>query len=75
MLCNDRLQDVKESVVLGEGVGCWGKLGGSADGKLGFGRLVVKEGEDMAVYGWLVWKDILMSLTVGDAAGIAGHTI
>lgn len=50
MLCNDRLQDVKESVVLGERVGCWGKLGGSADSKLGFGRLVGQEGEDVAIY-------------------------
>lgn len=49
MLCNDRLQDVEESVVLDERVGCWGKLGGSTDGKLGFGRLVGQEREDMAV--------------------------
>lgn len=75
MLRNDRLQDFEESVVLGERVGCWGKLGGSAHGKLGFRRLVGQEREDVAVCGSLVWKDILMSLTVGDAASIARRTI
>ena len=40
MLCNDGLQDVKESVVLGERVGCWGKLGGGADRQLGSRRCI-----------------------------------
>ena len=68
MLCNDGLQDVKESVVLGKRVGCGGKLGGSADGKFGFRRRVREEREDMAVDGSVVWKDVLISLAVGDAA-------
>ena len=68
MLCNDGLQDVKESVVLGKRVRCGGKLGGNADGKFGFGRRVREEREDMAVDGSVVWKDILVPLAVGDAA-------
>ena len=70
MLCNDGLQDVKEPVVLGKRVRCGGKLGGSADGKFRFGRRVREEGEDMAVEGSVVWKDILIPLAVGDAASI-----
>ena len=49
MLCDDRLQDVEESVVFGERVGCWGKLGGAADCKLGSWRGVGEKREDMAV--------------------------
>ena len=49
MLCNDGLQDVKESVVLDERVGCGGELGGGANGKFGFRGRVREEGEDMAV--------------------------
>ena len=60
MLCNDRLQDVKKSVVLGERVGCWGKLGGGANGDFNFWRRVGKKGEDMAVDGSVVWKNILV---------------
>ena len=68
MLCDDGLQDVKESVVLGKRVGCGGKLGGSADGKFRFRRRVREEREDMTVEGPIVWKDILTPLAVGVAA-------
>ena len=68
MLCNDGLQDVKESVVLDKRVGCGGKLGGGANGKFGFRGRVREEGEDMAVDGSVIRKDILMPLAVGDAA-------
>ena len=68
MLCNDGLQDVKESVVLGKRVGCGGKLGSSANCNFGFRGRVREEGEDMAVDGSVIWKDILISLAVGDAA-------
>ena len=67
MLCNDGLQDVKESVVLGKRVRCGGKLGGCADGEFGFKGRVREEGEDIAVEGLVVWKDILILLAVGDA--------
>ena len=60
MLCNDRLHDVKKSMVLGERVGCWGKLGGSTNGKFDFRRRVGKKREDMAVDGSVVGKDILV---------------
>lgn len=49
MLCNDGLQDVKKSVVLGKRVRCWGKLGGGADRELVSRRRVGKKGEDVAV--------------------------
>ena len=68
MLCNDRLQDVKESVVLGKRVRCGGKLGGSADGKFGFRRHIREERDDMAIDGSVVWKDVLIPLAVGDGA-------
>ena len=68
MLCNDGLQDVEESVVLGKRVGCGRKLGGSADGKFRFRRRIRKEREDMTVEGAIVWKDILILLALGDAA-------
>ena len=66
MLCNDGLQDVEESVILGKRVGCGGKLGGSADGEFGFRRRIREEGEDMSVEGPVVWKNILIPLGVGD---------
>lgn len=49
MLCDDGLHYVKESVVLGERVGCWGDLGGAANRKLGPERGVGEKREDMAV--------------------------
>ena len=75
MLCNDGLQDVKKSMVLGERVGCWGELGGAADCKLGSGRRVREKRENMAVEGLIVWKDILLGLSVGDASSIARRTM
>ena len=48
MLSNHGLQDGKESVVFGEGVRCWGKPDGGADGELDFGRGVGEKREDMA---------------------------
>lgn len=68
MLCDDGLQNVKESVVLGKGVGCGRKLGGSANGKFRFRRGVREEREDVTVEGPVIWKDILIRLAVGDAA-------
>lgn len=67
MLCNDGMQDVKKSMVLGERIGCWGEFGGGADRKLGSGRRVGEKRENMAVEGLIVWKDILVGLSVGDA--------
>ena len=67
MLRNDGLQDVKESVVLGKRIGCGGELGGGADSKFGFRRQVREEGEDMAVDGSVVWKDVLIGSAIGDA--------
>ena len=62
-------------MVLGERVRSWGKLGGGADGKLNFGRRVRKKGEDVTD-GWsVVWKDILIKLSAGDAVKIARHTM
>lgn len=59
MLRYDGLQDVQKSMVLGEGVRCWGKLGAGADGKLGSGRCVGEKGEEVAGDGAVVWKDVL----------------
>ena len=47
-------------MVLGERVGCWGKLGGSTNGNFDFRRRVGKKREDMAVDGSVVGKDILV---------------
>lgn len=49
MLCYDKLQDVKKSVILRERVGCRRKLGGGADRKLGYGRRIGEKREDVAV--------------------------
>ena len=48
MLCNYGLQDSKESVVLGEGIRCWGKPDGGADGELDSRRGVGKKRQNMA---------------------------
>ena len=60
MLCNDRLHDVKKSVVLGERVGCWGKLGGGTNSNFDFRRRVGKKREDVTVDGPVVREDILV---------------
>lgn len=70
MLCNDRVQDVKEFVVLGERVRCRGKLGGGANCKLGSRRHVGEKRENMASECPVIWKDILVTLSVVDVRSI-----
>ena len=62
-------------MILGERIGCWGKLGGGADRKLGCGRHIGEKREDMAVERSIVRKDILVKLLVGDARSIIRRTM
>ena len=75
MLGNDGVQDVKEFVVLGERVGCRGKLGCDANCKLDSRRRVGEKRENMASECPVVWKDILVRLSVADVGSIARLTM
>ena len=75
MLCYNGLQDVKKFVVLGEGVWCWGKFSGATDRKLGSGRRVGEKREDMAAEGPIIWEDILVEVSAGDARSTARRTM
>ena len=75
MLCNYGLHNVEKSVVLEERVRCWGKLGGGADHKFDSGRVVGEKREDMASDCSIIWKDILVKLSVEDAASITRRTM
>ena len=60
MLCNDGLQDAKKSVVLRERIGCWGKLGGSSNRKLGYWGLVGEKSKDPVIGRSVFWEDVLV---------------